>query len=85
MNVSRLVASVGGYFVSTAPDGIAFHLYGGISTTLDVGGTKVGVREVSNYPWSGDILIELDPAADKAFDLKLRVPGWCHGATSKVT
>jgi DUF1680 family protein len=84
MNVSRLVASVGGYFVSTAPDGIAFHLYGGIATTLDVGGTAVEVREVSNYPWSGDIAIELDPATPKAFDLKLRVPGWCHGATAKV-
>ena len=84
MNVSRLVASVGGYFVSTAPDGVAFHLYGGISTTLDVGGTAVDVREVSNYPWSGDITIELDPETDKAFDLKLRIPGWCHGATAKV-
>jgi uncharacterized protein len=84
MNVSRLVASVGGYFVSTAPDGIAFHLYGGISTTLDVSGTSVDVREVSNYPWSGDIAIEIDPETDKAFDLKLRIPGWCHGATAKV-
>jgi hypothetical protein len=84
MNVSRLVASVGGYFVSTAPDGIAFHLYGGISTKLDVGGTEVAVREVSHYPWSGDIAIEIDPATEKAFDVKLRVPGWCKGATAKV-
>jgi uncharacterized protein len=84
MNVSRLVASVSGYFVSTAPDGIAFHLYGGISSNLDVGGTQVAVREVSNYPWSGDIAISIDPAAEKAFDVKLRVPGWCHGAAVKV-
>jgi len=84
MNVSRLVASVGGYFVSTAPDGLAFHLYGGIATTLDVGGTEVAVRETSNYPWSGDIAIEIDPANDKAFDVKLRIPGWCKGATATV-
>ncbi len=84
MNVSRLVASVGGYFVSTAPDGIAFHLYGGISTSLEVDGTRVDVREVSNYPWSGDVTISIDPAEDKAFDLKLRIPGWCRGATAKV-
>lgn len=84
MNVSRLVASVGGYFVSTAPDGIAFHLYGGISSTLDVGGTEVTVREVSNYPWSGEIAIEVDPAQPKAFDVKLRIPGWCRGATARV-
>lgn len=84
MNVSRLVASVGGYFVSTAPDGIAFHLYGGISTRLDVGGAEVAVREVSNYPWSGDIAIEIDPAAEAAFDVKLRIPGWCEGASARV-
>ncbi|HEY4199662.1 MAG TPA: beta-L-arabinofuranosidase domain-containing protein [Devosiaceae bacterium] len=84
MNVSRLVASVGGYFLSTAPDGIAFHLYGGISTTKTVAGTEVGIREVSNYPWSGDISITLDPARDAVFDVKLRIPGWCKGATARV-
>lgn len=84
MNVSRLVASVGGYFVSTAPDGIAVHLYGGISTSLEVAGTRVGLREVSNYPWSGEIAITLEPEAEAAFDLKLRIPGWCRGATATV-
>ena len=34
MNASRLVASVGGYFVSHSDDAIAFHLYGGISTAV---------------------------------------------------
>jgi DUF1680 family protein len=76
MNVSRLVASVGGYFLSTAPDGIAFHLYGGISAARHVAGTAVEIREKSNYPWSGDVSISIDPATPTAFDVKLRVPGW---------
>ena len=84
MNVSRLVASVGGYFVSTASDGIAVHLYGGVSTTVETAGTKVALREVSNYPWSGDVRIEVDPEKPTAFDLKLRIPGWCENATLKV-
>ncbi len=84
MNVSRLVASVGGYFVSTAADGIAFHLYGGISTRLETAGTRVAVRETSNYPWSGDIRIEIDPETPATFDVKLRIPGWCHGARVAV-
>jgi DUF1680 family protein len=84
MNVSRLVASVGNYFVSTAPDGIAFHLYGGISTTIETAGTKVDLREVSTYPWSGDVRIEIDPATPATFDVKVRIPGWCKGATLKV-
>ncbi len=84
MNVSRLVASVGGYFVSTASDGVAFHLYGGISAELDVAGTKVSVREQSNYPWSGDIRILIDPEKPTRFDLKLRIPGWCKAARLSV-
>lgn len=84
MNVSRLVASVGGYFVSTASDGLAMHLYGGISTTVSVAGTKVALKEESNYPWSGDITIRLDPEADARFDVKLRIPGWCENAALSV-
>ena len=84
MNVSRLVASVGGYFVSTAADGIALNLYGGISTTVEMAGTKVALREISTYPWSGDIRIEVDPESPATFDLKLRIPGWCEGATLKL-
>lgn len=84
MNVSRLVASVGGYFVSRADDGIAINLYGGISTTVETASTKVGLREISNYPWSGDIRIEIDPETPAAFDVKLRIPGWCKKARLSV-
>ncbi len=84
MNVSRLVASVGGYFVSAASDGVAFHLYGGISTEVEVAGTKVALREVSTYPWNGDIAIHVDPASPAAFDVKLRIPGWSEGAKVSV-
>lgn len=84
MNVSRLVASVGGYFLSTSEDGVAFHLYGGIGSTVQIGGQKVALREVSNYPWSGDVKISIDPETPAEFEVKLRIPGWCHGATVSV-
>ena len=83
MNVSRLIASVGGYFVSHSDDAIAFHLYGGISTTVSLKTGKVALREVSNYPWSGDIEIHVDPDTPAAFDVKVRIPAWTKGA--KVT
>jgi DUF1680 family protein len=60
------------------------HLYGGISSKVRVGDTEVGIREVSNYPWSGEVSITVDPAHPKAFDFKLRIPGWCNGATARV-
>ena len=84
MNVARLIASIAGYFYSTAEDALIVHLYGGTEARLDVAGTTVGIAETSNYPWSGDIAITLDPEAEATFSLKLRVPAWATGASASV-
>ncbi len=84
MNVSRLVASIGGYFLSTREDGVAFHLYGGVEAQVAIAATTVALRETSVYPWSGEIRIEIDPEAQTKFDVKLRVPEWAKEATATV-
>jgi DUF1680 family protein len=84
MNVARLIGSVGGYFVSHGNDEIAFHLYGGISTSVELESGKVALRETSNYPWSGDIRIEIETAEAFEFTINLRIPGWCSGAKVEV-
>jgi DUF1680 family protein len=80
MNASRLVASVGGYFLSQGPNSIVFHLYGGLSATLELECGPVKVSEVSTYPWDGAIDITVEPAGPATFDLVLRIPGWCENA-----
>ena len=84
MNIARLVASIAGYFYSTSEDGIAVHLYGGAEATLMVAGIPVTIREASDYPWSGDIDIAVEPERSVAFDLRLRIPDWAEGATASV-
>jgi len=84
MNVSRLVASVGGYFYSTANDVLAVHLYGGSSARVTVGGRKVSIKETSNYPWSSAIALRIDPESPGEFAVRLRIPGWARSATAIV-
>ena len=84
MNVARLVGSVGGYFVSHTETEIAFHLYGGIATSVALKRGKVALREVSNYPWFGDIAIEVNPEFASEFTINLRIPSWCKGAKASV-
>jgi uncharacterized protein len=84
MNVSRLVASVAGYALSASDDGVAFHLYGGFETTVELAGVKVALSETSDFPWSGEVRIGIDPETPATFDLKLRIPGWAKGATAGV-
>ena len=88
MNVARLVASIGGYFVSSSDAGVAVHLYGGFSASPTIQGKRVTIKETSDYPWSGDIRIAVDPEAPTTFELKLRIPGWaktCDGVGQRRT
>jgi DUF1680 family protein len=84
MNVSRLVASVAGYFYGVAETEVAVHLYGGAATTLRVADGEVKLTETSNYPWDGRIRIEVEPHGAGAFTLSLRVPSWCEDASATL-
>ena len=78
MNVSRLVASVGGYFYSTGEGALAVHLYGTNSAETMVDGRKVKISQRADYPWSGKATITIEPAEPAEFTLKLRIPGWAR-------
>jgi uncharacterized protein len=84
MNVGRLVASIGGYFLSSSDAGVAVHLYGGFTASPTIRGKRVKIAETSEYPWSGDVRIAVEPEAPTAFELKLRIPGWARNARVAV-
>ena len=84
MNVARLVASIAGYFYGVADTELAVHLYGGAQTTLPVAGGQVTLTETSDYPWSGDIALTVDPKNAGPFTLSLRIPAWARGARAQV-
>ena len=84
MNVSRLVASIGGYFYSTGADVLAVHLYGGSTANFTVGGTEAKVRQATDYPWTGRVKLTVDPETPAEFALKLRIPNWSREASVTV-
>jgi DUF1680 family protein len=84
MNVSRLVASVSGYFYSTGPDVVAVHLYGSSRAQLNVGGTPVAIRQETDFPWSGEATITIEPERPVDFALKLRIPSWARTAECRA-
>lgn len=79
-NLARLIPQVPGMVYSQTDDEIFCALYAGCSTALDLSCGKVSLTQRTEYPFSGDVEIEVDPAADGAeFTLWLRVPTWCTG------
>ena len=80
-NVARTLASVGMYFATAADDGIQLHQFGDyrVSTSLVAG--PVTLQVSSGYPADGTIRVTVLEAPSRTpLRLRLRVPGWAHGA-----
>jgi hypothetical protein len=76
-NIARLLASLGQYIYSTGDGSLAVHLYVQSSVASHIGGVAVHLHQKTKYPWQGKVTVTVEPERPVAFDLLLRVPGWC--------
>lgn len=78
-NVVRLLGSLGDYVYAQRDGDLYVNLFIGGGTTVRLNGVDVGVTQWTHYPWDGNITVQLDPAEETAFTLRIRVPGWAQG------
>src|SRR5690606_24452215 len=50
------------------------HFVDSEATLPDVGGAPLRVRQITRYPWDGEVSVVLHPAEPVNFALKLRIP-----------
>jgi uncharacterized protein len=74
-NLARLLASLPAYLYSTGDDGLWVHLYAGSDVTAELpGGLGVTLAQRTDYPWEGEVAIEVGPDRPADFTLYLPVP-----------
>jgi DUF1680 family protein len=83
-NIARLLASLGGYVYSQAPDSIAIDLYVQSAAKFRVAGRELTIRQQTDYPWDGAVRIGIDTPAPAAFELRLRRPDWSRKVSLKL-
>lgn len=84
-NVVRTIAEVSDYAYSVSEKGLWFNLYGGseVKTKLKDGST-LAIAQETNYPWDGQIKLQVKESGAKPFSLFLRIPAWTNKAQLKV-
>jgi uncharacterized protein len=82
--VARTLASLGGYAYAFSDDALWVNLYIQGSANATVNGRKVTLNVETDYPWDGKVVLKPQVDQTPKFDLRLRIPGWCHGATVAV-
>ena len=78
-NVLRTLASFTSYFYAVRERSLYVNVYASSEAVVDVGGNRVRVTQLTDYPWSGRIRFELEPESPAFFALCLRLPGWARG------
>lgn len=73
-NVTRFVASVPQYQYATRGNDIFVNLY--IQGKADI--NDVQLTQTTNYPWDGNISIQVSPKRRSTFAIRFRIPGWAH-------
>ena len=77
-NLARLIPQVSGMMYAYGEEDIYVSLYAGNSTVIPLTGGKVEIKQVTDYPFDGNIKITLVPLKKQKFTLKLRIPTWAQ-------
>jgi len=84
-NIQRTLASLPGYFFGTSRKGVWIHLYdSGLLDWRLEDGTAVNLEMSTDYPWDGEVRVEVNPETETAFCLSLRIPGWTTAAVLEL-
>ena len=78
-NITRFIASVGGYQYAKQGQTIFVNLFA--AGTADVAlenGTKVTLVQATKYPWDGTVTLTVTPSRAGSFAMNVRVPGWAQ-------
>ncbi len=84
-NYRRIVAELPGMVFYRAQGGVVVNLYTPATTTLELAdGNQIEVRQDTDYPNSGKVVLHVTPVGAATFPLQLRIPAWCGEATVSV-
>jgi len=80
----KIMGAMPGYIYATDADSAYINLFVGGHASMKVGGVDLVLKQKTEYPWDGKVLVTVEPAQETVFGLMLRIPAWCSHATLKV-
>lgn len=83
-NTVRTIAEVSNYLYSIGDDGLYCNTYGGNILATKTKHGLIRLEQQTNYPWDGAINFVIREAPPTAYEIHLRIPGWCKSSKLKI-
>jgi DUF1680 family protein len=80
----KLMGAMPGYIYATEADSIYVNLFVESHASTVLNEQQVAIDQKTQYPWDGAVKILVNPSNPMVFNLMVRIPAWCRGATLKV-
>lgn len=79
-NIARMLASLPAYFCSRSEKALWLHLYAECTIEAELDGSPFRLRQETECPWDGEVLLTFEVAPEGECSLFVRIPGWSAGA-----
>lgn len=77
-NIARIIPSIPGFIYAIGDSTLYVNLYIANSADVHTAGTGVHLVQETDYPWTGNVKLHVDPDRPMEFALCLRLPGWAR-------
>ncbi len=77
-NVVRFLPSLPGYVYAHTNDDLFINLYIGNEANINMDLGEITISQTTNYPWDGNVKINIEPETKSKFTVSLRIPGWAQ-------
>ncbi len=75
-NVARFIPSIPDYIYAYHENHLYVNLFIDSNSKIKVNDTSVRIIQKTNYPWDGNVKIEVNPKKNTEIKLHIRIPGW---------
>jgi uncharacterized protein len=82
--ISRFLPSIGNYIYNLSQKDVWVNLYIGSTTKINFPEEYLELTQVTDYPWDGKVVLNVNPLKPAKFGIRMRIPGWCTNYSLKV-
>jgi DUF1680 family protein len=79
VNITRFLPSVPGYIYAVKDENLYINLFMSNEANVVINGEDIRIVQQTDYPWDGNITVQIIPRDEEEFNLMLRIPGWAKG------
>jgi DUF1680 family protein len=79
VNITRFLPSVPGYIYAVKDESLYINLFMSNEARIKMDRKEIRIVQKTDYPWDGNIAVQIFPQDEEEFNLMLRIPGWAKG------